>query len=120
MYVKACGFTTLLMLTTDDIFNFISELARDLLGFANQVIFSQGFLLRVLLIRTKGTIFLTAATVPKLEWFLVTTLPAVIFFVALVQLLFYNGILQWFIEKFAVFFFWSMVGAFLDHASPTP
>ncbi|MCJ1454106.1 hypothetical protein MMC28_004456 [Mycoblastus sanguinarius] len=74
-----------------NIFDFISELARDLLGFANQ-----------------GVIFLTAASVPKLGWFLVSTLPAVVFFVALVQLLFYNGILQWFIVKFAVFFFWSM------------
>ena len=35
-------------------------------------------------------------------------IPAIIFFVALVQLLYYNGILQWFIGKFAVFFFWSM------------
>lgn len=46
---------------------------------------------------------------PDLKWFLVTTLPGIIFFVALVQLLFYNGVLQWCIEKFAVFFFWSMV-----------
>ncbi|KAI4103153.1 MAG: hypothetical protein L6R37_003974 [Teloschistes peruensis] len=74
-----------------DIFSFVSELARDLLGFADQ-----------------GTAFLTAATVPKLGWFLVTVLPAVIFFVALVQLLYYWGTLQWFIQKFAVFFFWSM------------
>ncbi|KAL8943347.1 MAG: hypothetical protein Q9216_001122 [Gyalolechia sp. 2 TL-2023] len=54
----------------DSIFSFISELARDLLGFADQA--------------------------------------AVIFFVALVQLLYYWGTLQWFIQKFAVFFFWSM------------
>lgn len=74
-----------------DIFNFISELARDLLSFANE-----------------GTTFLTAAGVPKLGWFLVAVLPAVIFFVALVQLFYYLGILQWFIVKFAVFFFWSM------------
>ena len=74
-----------------DIFAFISELARDLLGFADQ-----------------GTAFLTATTVPKLGWFLVSVLPAVVFFVALVQLLYYNGILQWFIGKFAVFFFWSL------------
>lgn len=31
-----------------------------------------------------------------------------IFFVALVQLLYYIGVVQWFIGKFAVFFFWSM------------
>lgn len=74
-----------------DIFAFISELARDLLGFAD-----------------KGTTFLTADTVPKLGWFLVSVLPAVLFFVAFVQLLYYLGVLQWLIGKFAVFFFWSM------------
>ena len=45
-----------------DIFNFISELARDLLGFANQ-----------------GTIFLTTDSVPSTHWFLVTTLPVSLF-----------------------------------------
>ncbi|KAL8696541.1 MAG: hypothetical protein Q9201_007608 [Fulgogasparrea decipioides] len=74
-----------------NIFNFVSELARDLLGFANL-----------------GTSFLTADSVPKLGWFLVSVLPAIIFFVALVQLLYYWGTLQWFIQKFAVLFFWSM------------
>jgi concentrative nucleoside transporter, CNT family len=74
-----------------DIFSFVSELARDLLGFADQ-----------------GTSFLTAPSVPLTHWFLVAVIPAIIFFVALVQLLYYNGILQWFIGKFAVFFFWSM------------
>ncbi|KAI4159015.1 MAG: hypothetical protein L6R39_000440 [Caloplaca ligustica] len=74
-----------------NIFSFVSELARDLLGFADQ-----------------GTTFLTATSVPKLGWFLVSVLPAVIFFVALVQLLYYWGTLQWLIQKFAVFFFWSM------------
>ncbi|KAI4169033.1 MAG: hypothetical protein LQ343_005966 [Gyalolechia ehrenbergii] len=111
-----------------NIFSFISELARDLLGFADQ-----------------GTSFLTSPDVPKLGekgpemrdtyktadndigWFLVGVLrksaepiqfvkstpraiekPAVIFFVALVQLLYYWGTLQWLIQKFAVFFFWSM------------
>ncbi|CAF9920388.1 hypothetical protein IMSHALPRED_004868 [Imshaugia aleurites] len=74
-----------------DIFSFISELARDLLGFAGQ-----------------GTAFLTAQSVLSTHWFIISTLPAVIFFVALVQLCFYNGIFQWFIKKFAVFFFWSM------------
>lgn len=61
-----------------DIFNFVSELARDLLGFADQ-----------------GTIFLTDKTVPKLGWFLSGVLPAIVFFVAIVQLLYYNGVLQW-------------------------
>lgn len=61
-----------------DIFNFVSELARDLLGFADQ-----------------GTIFLTDKTVPKLGWFLSGVLPAIVFFVAIVQLLYYNRVLQW-------------------------
>ena len=56
----------------------------------------------------QGTIFLTATSVPALGWFLVSVLPAIIFFVALVQICFYYGILQWFIGKFAVFFWWSM------------
>lgn len=74
-----------------DIFNFISELARLLLGFAND-----------------GVIFLTNDTVPDLHWFLTGVIPAIIFFVSFVQLLYYWGILQWFIGKFAVFFFWAM------------
>lgn len=74
-----------------DIFNFISELARRLLGFAN-----------------KGVEFLTDTDVPKLPWFFTSVIPAIIFFVSFVQLLYYWGILQWFIKKFAVFFFWSM------------
>ena len=74
-----------------DIFNFISGLARDLLGFANQ-----------------GTVFLTAESVPKLGWFLTGVVPPIIFFVALVQLLYYSGTLQWFIGKFAIFFFWTL------------
>ena len=74
-----------------DIFNFISFLARELLGFANQ-----------------GVIFLTASSVPDLHWFLTGVVPPIIFFVALVQLLYYGGILQWFIGKFAVFFHWSL------------
>lgn len=74
-----------------DIFNFISGLASDLLGFAGE-----------------GTTFLTDKSVLKTNWFLVSVVPAIIFFVSLVQLLYYSGILQWFIGKFAVFFFWSM------------
>ncbi|CAO2657992.1 Nn.00g072520.m01.CDS01 [Neocucurbitaria sp. VM-36] len=74
-----------------DIFNFISELARLLLGFAND-----------------GVTFLTDASVPQLGWFFTGVIPAIIFFVSFVQLLYYWGILQWFIGKFAVFFFWSM------------
>jgi CNT family concentrative nucleoside transporter len=74
-----------------DIFNFISGLASSLLGFAG-----------------KGTAFLTEESVLSKGWFLISVIPAIIFFVSLVQLLYYTGILQWFIGKFAVFFFWSM------------
>lgn len=76
-----------------DIFNFISGLATDLLGFA-----------------TQGFEFLTTTPVPASisTWFLVTVIPAIIFFVSFVQLLYHFGILQWFIGKFASFFFFTM------------
>jgi concentrative nucleoside transporter, CNT family len=56
----------------------------------------------------KGVIFLTDDTVPNLPWFFTGVIPPIIFFVSFVQLLYYWGVLQWFIGKFAVFFFWSM------------
>ncbi|KAJ3563396.1 hypothetical protein NPX13_g8215 [Xylaria arbuscula] len=74
-----------------DIFNFISTLARTLLGFANQ-----------------GVVFLTDEDVPNVGWFLIGVIPPIIFFVALVALLFHVGLIQWFIGKFAVFFFWTL------------
>lgn len=74
-----------------DIFKFVSSLCTGLLGFADQ-----------------GTSFLTDKSVPDLHWFLTGVIPAIIFFVAFVQLLYYWGWLQWIIRKFAVFFFWSM------------
>lgn len=76
-----------------DIFNFVSSLATDLLDFAKV-----------------GVEFLTTMPLPSSisSWFLVTTIPAIIFFVSFVQLLYYMGVLQWFLAKFAVFFFWSM------------
>ncbi|EMF12773.1 H+/nucleoside cotransporter [Sphaerulina musiva SO2202] len=89
-----------------DIFNFISGLARSLLGFAGD-----------------GLAFLTSADwVDATPWFLVTVLPAIIFFVSLVQLLYYVGLIQWFVGKFAVFFFWSMriSGAEAVVAAATP
>lgn len=76
-----------------DIFNFVSTLARLLLGFAEDGV---DFLV------TDG--FATSHS----SWFIVSVIPAIIFFVSLVQLLYYYGIVQWFIAKFAVFFFWSM------------
>jgi CNT family concentrative nucleoside transporter len=55
-----------------DIFNFISELCTDLLGFAN-----------------KGVVFLTNDSVPNLHWFFTGVVPPIIFFVAFVQLLYH-------------------------------
>lgn len=88
-----------------DIFNFVSEMARTLLGFANA-----------------GVIFLTAESVTKLPWFFTGVIPAIIFFVALVSLLYHVGLIQWFIGKFAVFFFWTLrvSGAEAVVASATP
>ncbi|KAI1420520.1 NupC family nucleoside transporter [Xylaria sp. FL1777] len=74
-----------------DIFSFISQLARLLLGFADQ-----------------GVVFLTDDSVPKIGWFLIGVIPPIIFFVALVSLLFHVGLIQWFIGKFAVFFYWTL------------
>lgn len=57
-----------------------------------------------------------------MPWFLTGVIPAIIFFVAFVQMLYYWGIVQWFVGKFAVFFFWSMhvSGAEAVVAAATP
>lgn len=88
-----------------DIFEFISRLARELLGFAKD-----------------GVAFLTTVEVSQLGMFFFTVLPAIIFFVALVQMLYYWGMVQWFVGKFAVFFFWAMriSGAEAVVAAATP
>ncbi|KAL2133751.1 hypothetical protein VTI74DRAFT_1733 [Chaetomium olivicolor] len=89
-----------------DIFKFISDMARQLLGFAG-----------------KGLAFLTDPDwVNETKWFLTGVIPAIIFFIALVQMLYYVGFLQWFIAKFAVFFFWSLrvSGAEAVVAAATP
>jgi CNT family concentrative nucleoside transporter len=88
-----------------DIFKFISDMARQLLGFAGQ-----------------GLAFLTDADMAATPWFLTGVIPAIIFFIALVQMLYYVGFLQWFIAKFAVFFFWSLrvSGAEAIVAAATP
>lgn len=88
-----------------DIFKFISDMARQLLGFAGQ-----------------GLAFLTEDKVTHLTWFLTGVIPAIIFFIALVQMLYYVGFLQWFVRKFAVFFFWTLrvSGAEAVVAAATP
>ncbi|KAL6452207.1 Slc28a3 Solute carrier family 28 member 3 [Candida maltosa Xu316] len=68
-----------------DVFNFISTLARELLGFAKD-----------------GVAFLTNADVANY------VLPAVAFFVAFVHIWYYFGVIQWAIGKFAYFFFWTL------------
>jgi len=55
-----------------------------------------------------GVAFLTTPEISQNTYFMFSVIPAIIFFVSFVQLLYYWGILQWFIGKFAVFFFWSM------------
>ncbi|KAK6465300.1 concentrative nucleoside transporter 2 [Scheffersomyces coipomensis] len=74
-----------------DIFNFISTLARELLGFAKD-----------------GVAFLTSTEVSQLGMFFFTVLPAVAFFVAFVHIWYYFEVIQWFIGKFAYFFFWTL------------
>ncbi|KAI1841115.1 hypothetical protein JX265_013216 [Neoarthrinium moseri] len=88
-----------------DIFAFISFLARTLLSFANE-----------------GVVFLTDDTVPKLPWFFTGVIPPIIFFVSLVSLLYHSGILQWFVERFAHFFYWTLrvSGAEAVVAAATP
>ena len=60
-----------------DIFNFISELARSLLAFAGD-----------------GTAFLTSTGVAKLPYFILSALPAIIFFVSLVELVCFSSVGQ--------------------------
>lgn len=74
-----------------DVFNFISTLARELLGFAKD-----------------GVAFLTNTDVANMGMFFFSVLPAVAFFVAFVHIWYYFGVIQWAIEKFAYFFFWSL------------
>lgn len=88
-----------------DVFNFISTLARELLRFAKD-----------------GVAFLSNPSVAQLGMFFFAMLPAVAFFVAFVHIFYYCGTIQWFIGKFAKFFFWSLriTGAEANTASASP
>ncbi|RCI08693.1 hypothetical protein L249_4627 [Ophiocordyceps polyrhachis-furcata BCC 54312] len=88
-----------------DIFRFIADRAGDLLGFAKD-----------------GLAFLTTPEVARTPWFLLGVIPAIIFFISLVQVLYHVGFLQWFIRKFATFVFWAMgvSGAEAIVAAATP
>jgi CNT family concentrative nucleoside transporter len=88
-----------------EIFGFVSDLARTLLTFANE-----------------GVILLTDDTVPNLPWFLIGVIPAIIFFVSLVTLLYHTGILQWFVYRIGIIFVWTLrvSGAEAVVAASTP
>lgn len=88
-----------------DIFKFIADRAGDLLGFARL-----------------GVEFLTSKEVSLLPMFFFGVIPAIIFFISLVQVLYYIGFLQWFIQKFATFVFWALgvSGAEAVVAAATP
>lgn len=88
-----------------DFFNFISLLARELLGFAKS-----------------GVAFLTNTEVSQTPMFFFIVLPAVAFFVAFIHIFYYWGVVQWFIRKFASFFFWALriSGAEAITASASP
>ncbi|KAF8626833.1 hypothetical protein AX15_004664 [Amanita polypyramis BW_CC] len=70
------------------IFKWIATLASDFLEQANA-----------------GSGFFFDADVLSKHWFFVNTFGSIIFFIAFVQMLFYLGLMQWFIKHFAWFFF---------------
>lgn len=88
-----------------DIFKFIADRASDLLSFAKD-----------------GVEFLTDEETANLPYFFFGVIPAIIFFIALVQVLYYIGFLQWFIRKFATFVYWALQvsGAEAVVAAATP
>ncbi|KAK7426248.1 hypothetical protein QQZ08_007278 [Neonectria magnoliae] len=88
-----------------DIFRFIADRAADLLGFAGD-----------------GVTFLTSEETSQLPWFFISVIPAIIFFISIVQVMYYIGFIQWFIIKFATFVFWALgvSGAEAVVAAATP
>ena len=88
-----------------DIFSWIAQRAGDLLGFAKD-----------------GVTFLTDEETASLPMFFFGVIPAIIFFISLVQVGYYIGFLQWFVKKFATFVFWALgvSGAEAVVAAATP
>lgn len=88
-----------------DIFKFIADRASDFLGFAKD-----------------GVAFLVGPETAATPSFFFNVIPAIIFFIAVVQVLYYIGFLQWFIMKFATFVFWALEvsGAEAVVAAATP
>ncbi|TFK54518.1 hypothetical protein OE88DRAFT_1624877 [Heliocybe sulcata] len=73
------------------IFNWIATLASDFLNQAQT-----------------GVAFFFTQDVADQHWFFASTLGAIIFFIAFVQMLYYLGVMQWIIKNFAWFFFKTM------------
>ncbi|KAG8977983.1 hypothetical protein FRB90_008622 [Tulasnella sp. 427] len=73
------------------IFSWIAYLASDFL--------SQAY---------KGSAFFFSDEIVSKHYFFVNTLGAIIFFIAFVQMMYYLGVMQWLIKKFAWFFFKTM------------
>lgn len=88
-----------------NIFKWLADRAGNLLGFA-----------------TDGVAFLTNSQVAHLPMFFFGVIPAIVFFVAVVQVLYHVGFIQWFVEKFAAFVFWALgvSGAEAIVAAATP
>ncbi|CZR55547.1 related to concentrative Na+-nucleoside cotransporter CNT1/CNT2 [Phialocephala subalpina] len=84
------GFFVLRTTLGKTIFKFISDALTTLLEYAYQ-----------------GVVFLTDSSVLKLGWFLVNSLSVFVFFVALVQMAYYVGFIQWGVQKLAYFFGWA-------------
>ena len=87
------------------IFSFIAARAGDFLGFAKD-----------------GVAFLTNEATANLGMFFFGVIPAIVFFISVVQVLYYIGFVQWFVRKFATFVFWAMnvSGAEAVVAAATP
>jgi len=88
-----------------DIFSWIAGRASDFLGFARD-----------------GVAFLTSKETSELPMFFWGVIPAIIFFISVVQVLYYIGFLQWFVRKMATFVFWGLgvSGAEAVVAAATP
>ncbi|TIC60758.1 hypothetical protein E3Q03_03050 [Wallemia mellicola] len=86
-FQQAIGMFVLKTRAGYDLFNWIITLAKDFL--------SQS--------QTATAFFLNDYIVAQ-KFFLLTTLPAIMFFIAFVQLCYFLGVIQWFLKKFAWFF----------------
>lgn len=100
------------------IFRFIADRAGDLLGYARNGV---SFLI------DGGDAFdaqgnLKPSAPSQQKTFFFSVIPAIIFFISLVQVLYYVGFVQWFIQKLATFVYWGLgvSGAEAVVAAATP